>query len=205
MTTRRVFYSFKYKQDVTRVAQIRNIGAIDANRPATDNGWETITKGSDPAIKRWIDAEMRDRTCCVVLIGATTANQKWINYEIDKAWKDGLGVVGVHIHNLKALQGGLLAALGGQQSSKGANPFTFVSIPLQKKAVPTVLTGLGGRPAQRTGLLGALAPSPQATPLSSVVKVYDPPYTDSRMVYRNICAFLAVWIEEAIAIRKLYV
>ena len=65
--------------------------------------------------------------------------------------------------------------------------------------------GLGGRPVKPTGLLSGLAISPQATPLSSVVKVYDPPNTDSRMVYRDICAFLAVWIEEAIAIRKLYV
>ncbi len=52
--TRRVFYSFHYKPDVMRVSQVRNIGALEANRPATDNDWETVKSGKDPAIKKWI-------------------------------------------------------------------------------------------------------------------------------------------------------
>ena len=44
---------------------------------------------------------MRGRTCTIVLVGAETANRKWINYEIVKSWDDRLGVVGIRIHGLK--------------------------------------------------------------------------------------------------------
>ena len=102
---RRVFYSFHYKDDVTRVAKIRNIGQIEDNRPATPNEWEQVSGGPDSKrqITRWINEQMRGRTCCVVLIGEKTANRYWINHEIEKAWRDGMGLVGIHIHNLDGL------------------------------------------------------------------------------------------------------
>jgi hypothetical protein len=99
--TRKAFYSFHYKPDNWRAATVRNIGAIEGNKPTTDNDWETIARGGDDAIKRWIATQMQGRTCAVVLVGTNTANRKWINYEIVKAWDDGLGVVGIHIHGLK--------------------------------------------------------------------------------------------------------
>lgn len=37
-----VFYSSRYKQDSRRVAQIRNIGAIEGKVPVFDNGWENV-------------------------------------------------------------------------------------------------------------------------------------------------------------------
>lgn len=40
--------------------------------------------------------------------------------------------------------------------------------------------------------------------MSSVVKVYNPPYTDSKDVYNYISENLADWIEEAIEIRDNY-
>lgn len=40
------------------------------------------------------------------------------------------------------------------------------------------------------------------TKLSSVVKAYNPPFTDSKMVYNHIASNLSNWIEEAINIRK---
>jgi hypothetical protein len=43
-TKRQVFYSFHYKPDSWRVSQVRNIGAIEGNKPAPDNDWETISK-----------------------------------------------------------------------------------------------------------------------------------------------------------------
>ena len=48
---------------------------------------------------------MRDKSCVIVLIGKKTAKRKWIRYEIKKAWKDGKGVVGIYIHNLKDKDG----------------------------------------------------------------------------------------------------
>lgn len=37
--------------------------------------------------------------------------------------------------------------------------------------------------------------------LSTIVRAYDPPYTDSRMAYNFIHSSLASWIEEAVSIR----
>ncbi len=112
---RRVFYSFHYDPDNWRASQVRNIGVIEGNRPATDNDWESITKGGEKAIKRWIADQMRERSCTVVLVGTNTAGRKWIIYEIIKSWNDSKGVVGVYIHGLKDQD--------GNTSGKGKNPF----------------------------------------------------------------------------------
>ena len=50
---RQVFYSFHYEKDVMRVQQIRNIGKIEENKPASPNQWEAIRRTGDEAIKRW--------------------------------------------------------------------------------------------------------------------------------------------------------
>lgn len=115
---RRVFYSFHYQPDNWRVATVRNIGAIEDNKPATDNDWQTVTKGGDDAIKRWIADQMYGRTCTVVLVGSATANRKWINYEIVKSWDDDMGIVGIYIHGLKDSD--------GNTSTQGSNPFDYI-------------------------------------------------------------------------------
>jgi hypothetical protein len=115
---RRVFYSFHYKPDCWRAATIRNIGAVEGNRPASDNDWESVTKGGSDAIKRWIGNQMSGKTCAVVLVGTETANRKWINYEIIKAWDDGLGLVGIYIHGMKNSE--------GKTSGVGSNPFDYI-------------------------------------------------------------------------------
>lgn len=116
---RRAFYSFHYDVDVRRTAMVRNIGVIAGERPATDNGWESVKSRSDDVIERWINKEMDGRTCAVVLVGSETAGRKWINYEIITAWKRGMGVVGIHIH-------GLNDPLTGT-SVKGGNPFSVLT------------------------------------------------------------------------------
>lgn len=164
--TRRVFYSFHYAPDSWRASQVRNMGILDGNLPATDNDWEAIKRGGDNAIRRWIDGQLQGRSCTVVLIGSQTAGRKWINYEIESSWNSNKGLVGVYIHNLRD------SSL--RQAYKGASPFDSFTI--------------NGRSLQ----------------LSSVVRAYDPPYTDSRLVYNYIHNNLASWIEEAIAIRARY-
>ena len=113
--TRRAFYSFHYKPDNWRAAQVRNMGVIAGNQPASDNDWETVKRGGDVAIKRWIAGQMKGRSVVIVLIGEKTAGRKWIKYEIEKAWNDDKGVLGVYVHRLKDSD--------GYQSSKGRNPF----------------------------------------------------------------------------------
>ncbi len=117
---RQVFYSFHFDADNWRASQVRNIGTVEGNRPASDNDWETVKRGGAPAIQRWIDGQLSGRTCTVVLIGQDTARRHWIDYEIKKSWNDGKGLLGVHIHRLKDRF--------GSQASKGANPFAHFTM-----------------------------------------------------------------------------
>lgn len=115
MAKRQVFYSFHYDNDVFRVQQIRNIGALEDNKPVSANEWENIKRGGEALIKKWIDDNLRYKSCVVVLVGEETANRKWVRYEIKKAWELRKGLVGVYIHNLKDPRMG--------KSLKGKNPF----------------------------------------------------------------------------------
>ena len=115
--TRRVFFSFHYKPDNWRASQVRNIGTVEGNKAASDNDWETVTKGGDVAIKEWIDDQMSGKSCAVVLVGEKTADRKWIKYEIKKAWNDGRGLLGIHVNKLKDAD--------GDTATKGGNPFDF--------------------------------------------------------------------------------
>lgn len=112
---KRIFYSFHYNNDVFRVQQIRNIGALEENKPVSVNEWETIKKGGTRAIENWIDETMKYRSCVIVLVGSETANRPWVKYEIEKAWKDGKGLFGIYIHNLNCPRNG--------RCYKGSNPF----------------------------------------------------------------------------------
>jgi len=163
---RRIFFSFHYKPDNWRTSTVRNIGVIEGNKSASDNDWETVIKGGDKAIQKWIDDQLNGRSCTIVLIGSNTADRKWINYEIEKSWNDGKGLLGIHIHNLKDSD--------SRQSSQGNNPFTGFTMKRDEAK------------------------------LSSIVKTYNPPYTDSKAVYKYISDNIESWIEEAIKIRDNY-
>jgi len=114
-TKRQVFYSFHFDNDVMRVQQIRNIGALEGNTPVSVNDWEAIKKKGDSAIEKWIADNMSYRSCVIVLVGEKTAARPWVKYEIKKAWEDGKGLFGIYIHNLKDPNTG--------KCSKGTNPF----------------------------------------------------------------------------------
>jgi hypothetical protein len=117
---RKCFYSFHYDPDCWRAATVRSIGAIEGNMPATDNDWESVKNGGEAAIKKWIGDQMNGRSCTVVLVGAGTADRKWINHEIVKTWADKKGLVGIYIHGLKNSK--------QETSAQGANPFDYVSL-----------------------------------------------------------------------------
>lgn len=112
---RKVFYSFYYEKDVFRVQQVRNIGKLEGNPLATPNTWEEIKRKGDKEIQKWIDENLAGKSCLVVLIGEDTAKRKWVKYEIQKAWNEGKGVLGIYIHNLKDPKSG--------KCGEGRNPF----------------------------------------------------------------------------------
>ncbi len=129
--TRNCFYSFHYVPDSQRASQIRQIGSIEGNKPASDNDWEKVTRGGEAGIKRWIANQMYGKSCTIVLVGSNTANRKWINHEIVKSWDDGMGVVGIYIHGIKNL--------AGQISTKGSNPFDNITLGTTKKPLSSVV------------------------------------------------------------------
>lgn len=131
MAKRQVFYSFHYENDVMRVAQIRNIGVIEGNPVASSNDWEKVKRKGDDAIKKWIDDNMKYRSCIVVLIGEETAKRKYVKYEIEKAWNSGKGVLGIYIHNIKCPRTG--------KSLKGQNPFDSFTLNGSKRKLSDVV------------------------------------------------------------------
>lgn len=100
-----------------RVWQIRKMGAIEGNEPVAPNNWEQI-KRSEYAVKKWIDDNIKYKSCVIVLVGSETASRKWVDYEIRKAWNERKGLFGIYIHNLKDPITGTCR--------KGANPFDNV-------------------------------------------------------------------------------
>ena len=112
--TRKVFYSFHFDNDNWRAGQVRNIGTVEGDKPVNGNKWEDVKSKSDSTIKTWIDDNLKDKSCLVVLIGKKTSERKWVNYEINRAWALGKGVCGIYIHKLEDVL--------GNQSSKGKNP-----------------------------------------------------------------------------------
>ena len=123
-TRRKTFFSFHYKPDNWRAAKVRNMGVVEGNAPVADNAWETVKGGGAPAIRRWINDQMVGRSCVIVLIGSKTAGRKWIKYEIERAWAEKKGLLGIYIHKLEGAD--------GNQAPKGRNPFGDVSLDGQK-------------------------------------------------------------------------
>jgi hypothetical protein len=161
---RPVFYSFHYDADNARASQVRNMGLVDGNRPATDNEWEQVKRGGDAAIERWIKSELSGRSCCVVLIGSATAGRKWISYEISEAWNLSMGVLGIHIHNLRNL--------AGMQSHKGTNPLDHVTFKSS------------GRPLSEVGMVYD-PPSTDSKQVYAYIKKMLPDWIEEAIRIRN--------------------
>ncbi|MFD2918108.1 TIR domain-containing protein [Terrimonas rubra] len=121
MAKRQIFYSFHYDNDVFRVQQIRNIGALEENQPVSINDWEKVKQGGPRAIEQWIDSNLKGKSCLIVLIGTETYSRPWVKYEIEKAWRDGKGVLGVYIHNINCMKNG--------RCNQGLNPFEYTYTP----------------------------------------------------------------------------
>jgi hypothetical protein len=169
---RQIFYSFHFAQDFWRTQQVRNIGVIEGDKPVSVNEWEEIKRKGDDSIKKWIEENLKYKSCIVVLVGTETANRKWVIYEIERAWNLEKGVVGIRIHNLKDQN--------GNTTYQGSNPFDNLTMSHDIKRL--------------SALVKLYNPS---TIYSS-----DYSLTESQAAYRNISDNIEKWIEEAIKIRN---
>ena len=102
LLARRVFFSFDYDRDVWRASQVRNSDMTSDSRGFIDAAeWESIKRGGDRAIKRWINRQLDGTSVTAVLIGAKTNKSRWIRYEIQRSWELGKGILGIRIHKIK--------------------------------------------------------------------------------------------------------
>jgi len=78
--------------------------------------WEEAKKKGDDALKRMINNGLYNTSVTAVLIGAETADRKWVQYEIQRSAARGNGLLGIYIHSIKDRN--------GQTDMKGDNPFS---------------------------------------------------------------------------------
>lgn len=105
---RKVFFSFKYKDDVSRAMVVRNSWVAQGKEAAgfiDAANFEKIKRQGDKAIWAWIDDQLRGTSVTVVLVGQNTCNSRWVEYEIEKSRQIGNGLLGIDISKIKDLDG----------------------------------------------------------------------------------------------------
>lgn len=121
--TRRTFFSFHYKNDVQRAWVVKN-SQIVKDREDTgffDNSAFEKAKNENPeSLKRFLRKEMNGSSVISVLIGAETAERRWVRFEIMQAIWDARGLMGIRIHSIEDWQ--------GRRSSVGENPFELIGV-----------------------------------------------------------------------------
>ncbi|HEK21209.1 MAG TPA: TIR-like domain-containing protein [Bacteroidetes bacterium] len=117
---RKVYFSFHYRNDIHRVARIRNSGVMsEEGQPFIDKAeWEKLKQSGDLRIQRWIDEQMNGTSVLILCIGSETYKRRWVEYEIKKAYSENRGILGIHLNGMKDLQGNAVV--------KGVNPLDYI-------------------------------------------------------------------------------
>lgn len=128
---RRAFFSFHYRPDIWRVSQVRNSWLLsgETNTFLDSASWESIKRQGAPAIKAWINRQLRGTSVTVVLIGQHTATRRYVQYEVRESFERGNGLLGIYIHRIRDSR--------GQASVRGRNPLDdFVVDVAEEPALP---------------------------------------------------------------------
>lgn len=112
---RHVFYSLDYDADRSRAAGILRSHALEANLEASPEEWAQLKRSGNFAIKHRLEAQLKGRSCTVVLIGTNTAMRPWVQYEIKRSRELKVAMIGIHVHRLRDAN--------GKESTKGESPF----------------------------------------------------------------------------------
>lgn len=105
---RKVFFSFHYERDIWRTNVVRNSGVVEGSAAAgfyDASLWEETKKKGDAEVKKLIDKGLIGTSVTVVLIGAETAQRKFVNYEIEQSIARGNGLLGIYISGIKDSKG----------------------------------------------------------------------------------------------------
>jgi len=127
---RKTFFSFHYTRDLWRVNQIRKSNVVQGVSAAGFEDaslWEESKKKGDADIKKMIDNALVGTSVTVVLIGAETANRKYVSYEIEKSISRGNAIIGVRIHGVKNQEGktDTLGTIPKGLTDAGAKIYTY--------------------------------------------------------------------------------
>jgi len=127
---RKVFFSFHYQRDLWRVNVVRNSAMVEGVSAAgfhDQSLWEETQKRGDAAVRSLIDAGLDGTSVTVVLIGAETADRKFVSYEIEKSVACGNGLLGIRINNIKDQNGRTdsLGAVPEALTKAGAPVYTW--------------------------------------------------------------------------------
>lgn len=105
---RRVFFSFKYKPDVSRAMVVRNCWVTQGREAAgfiDAAAFEAVKRRGDAAIRAWIDGQLKNTSVTAVLVGAKTCSSRWVKYEIQQSIARGNGLLGIDISKIEDFQG----------------------------------------------------------------------------------------------------
>jgi hypothetical protein len=101
---RKVFFSFHYERDVFRVMQVRNSWIVRGQGeapPFYDKAEFETVKRRAGGIRNWIEEQLAGTSVTVVLYGNETHTREWVNYEIQRSYQLGKGLLAIDIHNIR--------------------------------------------------------------------------------------------------------
>ena len=105
---RRVFFSFHYKNDVTRANVVRNSWVTQGREAAgfvDAADFEKVKQQGDAAVERWIDNQLNNTSVTVVLLGSQTSSRKYVKYEIAQSIARGNGLLEIDVSKIKDWNG----------------------------------------------------------------------------------------------------
>lgn len=120
---RRTFFSFHYKPDVQRAQIVRNSWVTREREDAgffDSSAFEKAQRTNDDTLKNFLIEAMKGSSVVCTLVGAQTAQRRWVRYEIQRAIWDMRGLLAVRIHTINHFTTGTTTA--------GPNPFDLLGV-----------------------------------------------------------------------------
>ena len=132
--SRRTFFSFHYKPDVSRAWVVRNSWITKvAQGEREDAGFfdssvfEASQRVGDDSLRRFLSEGLNNTTVTCVLVGAETCLRRWVRYEVFRSFMRGNGLLAIRIHAIGSLHSATAIA--------GSNPFDCVAFTVDGSVV----------------------------------------------------------------------
>ena len=131
-STRRVFFSFHFQNDIWRANQVRQSWRFNKTRLQScrysndDLGfrdasiWEKAKGEGVSSMKRLIHTRLKNTSVTCILAGSETYSRRWVRYEIAKSVARGNALLVVYINELKIPN--------GSTSRAGPNPLNHIGV-----------------------------------------------------------------------------